>query len=201
MTLNQNKIGFKRFFHIVIMILILLLIIAVPESFAQRGGRSETPPLRERIFFGGSFGLQIGTITNIEVAPIVGLWVLPRLAVAVGPNYRFYKDPYFGRTNIYGGRGYTDIVLIKNINSIIPIGINMGIFLHAEDEYLSLESAFWKDPPYTSERFGVNTILVGGGISQPVGMKGSINLTLLWALNESVFDIYGNPEIRVSFTF
>ena len=199
MTLNQYRIDFKRILFAGLIILILSFIAAVPESSAQRG-RSDAPPLKERIFFGGSFGLQFGTITNIEASPIVGLWVLPRLAVAAGPNYRFYKDPS-GRTNIYGGRGYTDIVLIKDINSIIPIGLNMGIFLHAEDEYLSLESAFWKDPPYTSDRFSVNTILAGGGISQPLGMKGSINMMVLWALNESLYDIYGNPEIRVSFTF
>jgi hypothetical protein len=198
MTLNHYRTDFKKICY-VILINLSLVFIAVPETSAQRSG-SEVPPLKERLFFGGSFGLQFGTITNIEASPIVGLWVLPRLAVAAGPDYRFYKDP-IGRTSIYGGRGYTQIVLIRDINSIIPIGLNMGIFLHAEDEFLSLESAFWKDPPYTSDRFSVNTLLAGGGISQPLGRRGSINMMVLWTLNDSGYDIYGNPEIRVSFTF
>ncbi len=198
MSKNHYRTDLKRIYFTGLVILCLTLI-AVPETSAQIVG-SEAPPLKERIFFGGSFALQIGTITNIEASPIIGLWVLPRIAVAVGPNYRFYKDPG-GGTSIYGGRGYTQLVLIKDFNSIIPVGINMGLFLHAEDEFLSLESEFWKDPPYSSKRFSMNTILAGAGISQPVGMKGSINMMVLWALNASVYDIYGNPEIRVSFTF
>ena len=177
-----------------------LLILAAPVTSSQRS-RSEAPPIKERLFYGGSFGLQFGTITDIEVSPIIGFWVLPRLAVAAGPNYRFYKDPINGRTSIYGGRGYTQIVLIRDINSIVPVGINMGIFLHAEDEFLSLESEFWQNPPLISERFTVNTLLAGAGISQPIGRRSAINLIVLWALDDSVYDLYSNPEIRVSFTF
>ncbi len=162
--------------------------------------RKEAPPFMERLFFGGSFGLQFGSITNIEVSPVVGYWVLPRLAVAAGPNYRFYKDP-LGRTYIYGGRVYTEIVVIQDLNSIIPLGLNFGFFLHAEDELLSLESGFWKIPPYPSDRFYLNTCLAGVGMSQPMGRRSSMNLMVLWALNVPSYNIYGNPEIRFSFVF
>ncbi len=177
----------------------LFLLLAVQAASAQRE-RSEPPPLRERIFYGGSFGLQIGTITNIEASPIIGFWVLPRLAVAAGPNYRFYKDPT-GKTDIYGGRGYTEFVLINNINSILPIGLNMGIFFHFEDEFMSLDSEFWQISTSATTRYNINTLLAGAGISQPVGRRSSINMMVLWALNESEYDIYGSPEFRVSFIF
>lgn len=198
MSFNLYRTELKRIF-IAGLVIFCISLIAVREVSAQRG-KSEAPPLRDRFFFGGSFGLQLGTFTNIEASPIVGFWVLPRLAVAVGPDYSFYKDPG-DKTSIYGGRGYTEIVVVKDFNSIIPLGINLGLFLHLEDEFLSLESEFWKLPPYESNRFTVNTFLAGGGISQPVGLRGSINMMVLWALNESVYDIYGNPEFRVSFTF
>jgi len=198
MSINHYWTEFKRI-CITLLVILCISLIAVQEISAQRRN-SEAPPIRERLFFGGSFGLQLGTFTNIEVSPIVGFWVLPRLAVALGPDYSFYKDP-FDKTSIYGARGYTQIVLVKDFNSIIPLGINLGLFLHLEDEFLSLESEFWKLPPYDSERFTVNTFLAGGGISQPVGRRGSINMMVLWALNESVYDIYGSPEFRVSFTF
>src|SRR5664279_2012655 len=51
----------------------------------------ETPAFKERLFFGGNIGLMFGTITDIELSPIVGYWLLPRLAIAAGPEYRFYK--------------------------------------------------------------------------------------------------------------
>ncbi len=195
MVLNHYSADFRRLRFTAI----TLLLLAVQAASAQRS-RSEAPPLKDRLFYGGSFGLQLGTTTDIEASPIIGFWILPRLAVAAGPNYRFYKDP-MGRTDIYGGRGYSQFVVIKDINSIVPAGINMGIFIHFEDEFLSLESAFWQNPPLTSDRFTINTLLAGVGISQPVGRRSSINMMVLWALNDSVYDIYSNPEFRVSFIF
>lgn len=178
----------------------LLLACNIHSAVYGQKRKEEPPPLRERIFFGGNFGLQLGTYTDIQVSPVIGLWILPRLSVAAGPDYRFYKDPY-GRTNIYGAKGYMQFVVLQDIGSVIPIGGGLGIFLHIEDEFLSLESEFWKNPPFTSERFTINTILAGGGISQQIGRRSSINMMALWALNDSGYAIYGNPEIRVSFNF
>jgi hypothetical protein len=162
--------------------------------------REEPPPIKERLFYGGNFGLQFGTITDIEVSPVIGLWVLPRIAFAVGPDYRFYK--YFSeKTHVYGGKTYAEIILLRNINSVIPIGSNTNIIIHVEDELLNLESAFWKEPPYPYTRFYVNTVLAGGGLSQQIGRRSSLNFVVLWPLNESAYGIYSNPEIRISFLF
>lgn len=181
---------------------IALLLILLPAFCILSGQspRQETPPLSERIFFGGSFGLQFGTLTNIQVAPVVGLWLLPRLAVAAGPNYTYYKY-YDIKTSMYGGKIYTQFVLLKDLNNVIPVGLHTGIFLHLEDEFLSLESAFWKDPPYPSKRFNINTILFGGGISQQMGRRSSLNIMVLWALHDSGYSVYDNPEIRINFNF
>ena len=162
--------------------------------------KGDIPPLRERLFFGGDFGLQFGTITNIDLAPIIGLWVLPRVAVAAGPEYTYYAMKNFGSTSIFGGRVYTQLVLIQDINDIIPARIHLGLFLHAEDELQNLESDFWLDPQTDSGRFNVNTLLVGGGISQPMGRRGALNLIALWALDDP-YGLYSSPEIRISFTF
>ena len=100
----------------------VLFLFASTSIISGQKSREEPPPFKERLFFGGNFGLQFGTITDIQVSPVVGLWVLPRLAVAVGPDYRFYKYRY-DRTNIYGGKGYVQFVVIKDINSFLPIGL------------------------------------------------------------------------------
>lgn len=170
-------------------------------AFSQRLA-GDTPPLRERLFFGGEFGLQFGTITNIEIAPVVGLWVLPRLAVAAGPEYTYYATKHIGSTSIYGGRFYTQFVLVQDLNNIIPAGIHLGLFLHAEDEFQSLESEtpFWVNNSVDTERFNVNTFLVGGGISQQMGKRAALNLIFLWALDDK-YGLYSNPEIRISFVF
>jgi len=78
--------------------------------------------------------------------------------------------------------------------------LNMGIFIHFEDEFLSLDSGFWQIPS-AAKRYNINTLLAGAGISQPVGRRSSVNMMVLWALNEAEYDIYSSPEFRVTFTF
>ncbi len=200
---------------------ILLISVLVLMSFSLLSGQKSgeerfpfdqkdqegSPPFKERLFYGGSFGLQFGSITDIQVSPVIGYWLLPRLNVAVGPDYRYYKDQS-ARTTIYGGKGYMQFIVIQDVNSILPMGVHTGIFIHLEDELLSLKSAFWKPapsypytPPYTSDRFYVNTVLAGGGLSQQIGRRSSLNFMVLWALNDSGYNLYSKPEIRISFIF
>lgn len=184
--------------HTRVSFIIVLLFATLAATYGQRS-KEEAPPLRERLFFGGGLGLMFGTVTDIEVSPVVGLWVLPRVAIAGGPEYRFYKDPYFS-TSLYGGTAYTQFMVVRDINNFIPMGLHTGIFLQLQDEMLSLESSVW-DPNRTSNRFTVNTILGGAGISQMLGARASLNLAFLWPLNNKTYGLYSNPEIRISFNF
>jgi hypothetical protein len=178
---------------------LILLFVSLSNVYGQQT-RMDPPPLKERLFYGGSFGLQFGTITDIEFSPIIGIWVLPRLAAAAGPNFRYFKDPW-DRTTIYGGKTYVELVFLEDLDNIIPLGVHLGMYLHAEDEALSLESSFFKTTPNDSKRFMINTLLAGAGIRQQVSQRSSLNLTFLWALNNAGYGIYGNPEVRVSFIF
>ncbi len=183
--------------------LLVLLTIPVTVVLGQKT-KSEVPPLKERLFYGGSLGLQFGSVTDIDISPVVGLWLLPRLNVAAGPKYRFYKDPV-DRTDIYGLRAYAQFFFIRDLNNLIPLNVHLGFFIHAEDEYLSLQSAFWQSPPNDTKRIYRNTALGGVGLSEPIGRRASINLMVLWPLNDSFVDLlghlYSEPEIRFSFIF
>ena len=161
--------------------------------------KEDAPPLKDRLFYGGSFSLQLGSVTNIEVAPVIGLWVLPKIAVAAGPSYRFYKD-LAGKTDIFGGRSYVQLVIFRDIDKFIPLGIHTSIFLHCEDEMLSLDSEFWRNVIFRPKRFMINTVLAGAGISQQIGSRAFFNIMVLWAFNDSE-NIYNNPEIRIGFVF
>lgn len=181
-------------------IIITAIFLTWPAIVSSQKVNKDIPPLRERIFFGGEFGLQFGTYTDIELAPVIGLWLLPRVAVAAGPEYTYYAIKNYGSTSIFGARVYTQLVLIQDINNIIPAGIHLGLFVHAEDEIQSFESDFWNNTQAGSERFNVNALLFGGGISQPMGRRGALNIIALWALDDP-YEIYSTPEIRISFTF
>jgi hypothetical protein len=207
MILN-NKMGaiIHRVLLINILVFISFSIISGQKAKEEQlpfdqNEKDQAPPFKERLFFGGNFGLMFGTITDIQVSPVVGYWLLPRVAVAAGPDYRYFKELDVA-TSLYGGKSYVQLVVIQDLNSFIPMGVHTGIFLHAEDELLSLKSSFWKYPlPFTTDRFYVNTVLAGGGISQQIGRRSSLNFMILWPLNDSNYSIYSKPEIRVSFSF
>ncbi|NSW95853.1 MAG: hypothetical protein HPY62_14180, partial [Bacteroidales bacterium] len=172
---QKSRIVNYRYINFLVIFLGCAAILAGQEDNIEKRKKEEIPPLKERIFFGGSFGLQFGTFTDIQASPVIGLWVLPRVGVATGPNFRYYKDP-LDRTTIYGGRTYVQYVFLRDIASIVPLNIHLGLFLHGEYEILSLESSFFKYPPYDSERFLTKTFLAGGGINQPVGKRASVNI-------------------------
>lgn len=160
----------------------------------------DTPALKDRLFYGGNIALQFGTPTNIEIAPIIGIWVLPKLAVALGPSYMYYKDLNVS-ADIYGGRAYAQFVVIRDLDKFIPLGIHTSLCLHLEDEMLSLDSSLRDNTSSSAGRFMVNTVLGGLAISQQIGTRSSVNLMILWTLNDPGYQLYSNPEIRIGFAF
>jgi hypothetical protein len=187
----------KKGFLVVICLIWCVVSSGQDQVISQSQGR---PKLSERLFFGGSFGLQFGTITNIEVAPTIGIWLLPRVAVAAGPSFQYYKDP-FGKTAIYGGKTFLQLTLIQDLNNIIPIGLNAGIFVQGEYEGLSLERSFFTGIPEETGRLYYDSFLAGAGISQPTGKRSSMNITVLWCITDNSYGIYDKPEIRITFYF
>ena len=171
---------------------------------------------RDRLFFGGSFGLSIGSYTDIEISPHIGYYITPRWAAGIGVVYEYYNyrdhfiigpDPATGRliterfeSHIWGGRIFTNYVIVNNVNDWLPLGLHFRIFAHVEYEALSYEKRFFDY--FATGRELQNSILVGGGLRFPTGKRSSMNLTILWNLNSSINDVYGNgPVLRLSFNF
>ncbi len=173
--------------------------VTIPEN-----GKQRKRPVRKKLFFGGYMSLRFGTVTDIELAPIVGYQLTPRFSVASGVKYQYYSDRYYNYdTHIYGFKVFSRFNVIQDLNRIIPAGISMSIFIHAEYEGLSLESRYfdYSNQFPGQERFWLNTILVGGGIRQPIGPKAGIYFSILWNLNDNVNSIYSNPIMRIGFSF
>jgi hypothetical protein len=194
----------KRSPHIFIFIILLVWLTAgVLEA-----QREEPAGFMDKLFLGGNFGLQIGTVTNIEISPLVGYHITTRLAGGVGARYEYYKDSrnYFPfipfKTNIYGGSVFSRYMVIQDLNRLIGLGPSSGIFAHTEYEILSLERKYFEVPATLQEgRFYLHSVLAGGGLYQPVGRRSAFTLAVLWNLNQTASSPYTNPIIRVGFHF
>jgi hypothetical protein len=182
-----------------------LLLLFISLTFSLVAQDEETTDRKGKFFFIPEIWLSFGTRTYIDLAPMVGYHVMNRLALAIGPHYIFqtqnanayYQNSY--QTHAYGLKGFARFSLITNAEEFLPINLFSELFVHVEYEGLSLEKAYYV-PPYTEEgRFVYNGFLVGGGLSQRVGMHNSVSFTVLWDINEMTVSPYSNPIFRVGF--
>lgn len=140
---------------------------------------------------GGNFGLLLGSVTYVDISPIIGYRLKPYLIPGAGITYIYYSDNVYGyNTNIYGGRVFLRGIVLENF------------LLHGEYEILSFKYPGYLVP---EGRVAVPRLLLGGGISSPIGNKSRLTLLLLYNVLDGVsyrqkYPIYmPNPDIRVGF--
>ncbi len=174
--------------------LLLLLLIGVSNGFAQFEGEDDyvnTPPPRtqqgskesfsDKVFVGGGLGLQFGDITRVELSPIVGYKITERFHSGVGFTYTYFEDSRVNySTNIVGGSVFSRFLITDNI------------FAHAEYEALNGQ---WE---FDREAYFINSIFIGGGFMQRFGNSFAA-IMLLYNINDSAFNPYTNPVIRMNF--
>jgi hypothetical protein len=178
---------------------VVAIALAISPVLLSQEVENEKPPLSQRLFFGGSFGLQLGTVTNIQIAPVGGVWLLPRLNIAAGPSFQYYHYDNFS-TAIYGGRTYSQFMFLQDLNNVIPLGVHLGFYLQGEYEGLSLERSVFVSDTATG-RVYQGTWLGGIGISEPVGPRSAIDVEFMWTLSGDKYQVHESPEFRVMLMF
>jgi hypothetical protein len=161
-----------------------------PEKGRDKEAEQEDLRLIDRLYTGGSFGLQFGTYTNISLLPILGYRVTDKFSIGAGAVYHFSKYNRLSFSS-YGARGFTQLELFN-----IGEGAVLG---HAEVEYLNTkyEDAFGN---ISEGRKNLALPLVGVGYRQRLGTKASVDMLLLYNMNENVLgNPYNNPVFRVGF--
>ena len=171
----------------------LAVILFLQTAYAQMEdvNMQKKSDFKSHLFFGGGFGLQFGSVTLIELSPLVGYKVTPKLGIGLSPTYKYYsyKNAYYSSSrlenNVYGGSIFARYMIFENI------------FAHAE-----YESLFYniKVPGYPIDMRQYNSFLVGGGYRQQISANAAMNLMVLWNLNDTPDSPYTNPIIRIGVT-
>jgi len=141
-----------------------------------------------KLFFGGGFGLQFGSVTLIEISPLVGYSLTPKLGIGLSPTYKYYKyNDYYGNieTNVFGGSIFARYLIFQSV------------FAHVEYESLFYNT---KEPAYPTYMQQFNSFFVGGGYNQSIGGNSAMYLLVLWNLNDTPNSPYSNPVFRIGFS-
>lgn len=195
-----------------------LIIIGTFLSFlVQAQTAQKQSSFADRLMFEGIVGLQLGTITAIEVSPLVGYRVTDNFVTGLGFTYQYskYKRFYLNtetnqladrKVNILGGRVFARYYFKDWFEGFLE-----GLFAHTEFEYLSYSLNFRVNAngkyvdifgvPYERGAQSVNVpgVLVGGGLIQPVGGRTYVSILILYNLNETKDTPYSNPIFRMGF--
>ena len=172
------------------MIWIVGLLVCSVAVFGQEADQDVHWELSPKLIMGGSFGLQLGTITQIEVSPIVGWKLMDPVHIGVGGRYLFFKDfRYDISQSVYGGSSWIRFAVLKSV------------FLQAEYEVLSVAEYDYSQMRYTGRRNLVEGILVGGAYRQEFGKRSAVNMIFLWNIELKPETPYANPVIKIEYNF
>lgn len=169
-------------------LIFIVTISASAQSLRDFNQQAPSGKLGDRIWIGGNVGLQFGSQTLIQIAPLIGYKVTEKLMAGVTGNYIYYKvtQPDYS-TSIYGGGIFARYFVIENL------------YLHTEYEVLNLEVPNIYGAGY--RRTNVTSVLIGGGYRQWISDRAGLDLMLLWNINQSRYSPYQNPIIRLGFIF
>lgn len=197
-TLNTNIMLRVFLPQSVLSILFFLFLIQFPGNImAQDLIKDENKPqtFKEKIFYGGSLGLQFGNLTLVDLSPMIGYKLTSRIGIGVSPTYKYYKykgydflgNSYSQQSHVLGAGLFGRVLIFDNI------------FAHAEYEYLTYRS---KDLTGTGlpETTEYTSVLVGAGYREQIASNAYMYLLLLWNLNETIDSPYTNPVIRAGFS-
>ncbi|NDK55431.1 hypothetical protein GWO68_05845 [Pontibacter sp. BT213] len=161
-----------------------------PEVVKPQDEQEEEEPQEfiDKLYFGGSFGLQFGSYTNITLLPIIGYRVTDKFSVGTGIVYHFISDGGVSLHN-YGGRAFTQL-------EVVNIG-DGALLAHAEVEALSRQY-LRVYPNYTYDKLRKTLVMpmFGVGYRQRISEKASFDLLLLYNMNDDPVNPYSNPVIR-----
>lgn len=144
---------------------------------------------KSKLVFGGSFGLQFGDYTVINVSPQIGYNFSKYYTLGAGIGYTYYKDKYYDYSG-YKHNYKSSYATVNVFGRFYPIDF---IVLSVQPEM----SYMWRSYNGYSENKGVPSVLVGGGLRLG-GMMAMIQYDVVQDRNSPYSD---NIFYTVGYTF
>lgn len=147
--------------------------------------RKDPRPIGERLWFGGGIGLSFGTVTAVQLDPLVGYKVdqAGKFSVGVGGSYWYFRDNRFVPPYDFKAYGYRTFSRYRFIEQA---------FAHVEFLNMNVEGNRLSPFSELRPRIWVPHLLVGGGYVQSLGGRSAIYLQVLFDVLQDPNSIYAN---------
>ncbi len=177
----------KSLFYKILLILVFTISVNTISAQYYESQKKKTTSNRDKIFFGGGLGLQFGTLTIIDIKPLIGYKVTDRFHLGLELTYSYIKNNTNQfETDIYGASVFAKYYIYE------------GFFAQTQIEALNVEVL---DVNNNISRMWLDNYYIGAGYLQKFGGRGGMYIMALWNLNQSEYSLYSNPLISIGFTF
>ncbi|MBP7464236.1 MAG: hypothetical protein KA793_07850 [Bacteroidales bacterium] len=184
-----------------IRLLVLTTFFLFPVCFLHAQYLEDSPTPKQRIFYGGNFGMNFGTVTVLDISPEIGYRISNRLSAGLGATYIYYRDNVSDEVfNIWGLRQFASFTLIKDFSNILPFGTETGgLLLYGELNSMNLYNSFLN--PSEPGRYWVVSPLAGPAYQLRIGARSYMLIMLLYNFNETTRSPLDNPVFRITLQF
>jgi len=145
-------------------LVLFLLISAIGLSaIAQDNENSNSlkdTPFKERLYVGGDLGLSFGSITFININPIVGYRIDKKWSAGIGAKYIYYRERFPEYNWEYSNYMYGGSVFARYL-------LGKSLLAQAEFESLNAESRDFLSPTWTRKWVPIG--FLGAGYRQGIG--------------------------------
>ena len=142
-----------------------------PEPPTEPAPESPAKPkssVRSKFFFGGGVGAAFGAVDYVEIAPLVGFRVAPRVDLGVQPFYRWTNASYYSTTD-YGTRLFARVRIVSSF------------FAEADFQFTSYEYPYeYPNGSIGTTRASNSAFLAGAGYTVPLGRSAGLYFSALY---------------------
>lgn len=143
----------------------------------------DTRPMAERLWFGGSMLFSFGTVTYVQLDPMVGYKVdqKGKLMVGTGPSFWYFEDRRFTPSRSFTGYGYRIFSRYRFIEQA---------YAHAEFLNFNIDGARNELFGPLDRRIWVPHLLLGAGYVQRMGDRSGVFAQVLFEVLQDPNSIY-----------
>jgi hypothetical protein len=151
---------------------------------------------KEKLFFGGNFGLSFGSsYTLVNVSPQVGYRFNRYVAAGTGVNFIYSSSKFFGFRENYGVAG------LNIFGRFYPIE-QAFIQVQPEANYTWGKQKYDGGTEFKLDGKIVPSLLAGAGVAIPIGQRGAMLVMVQYDVLQQDRSPYGNKAfVSIGFNF
>ncbi len=160
------------------------------DSLIQKKGGFQ----KEKLFYGGNLGLSFGSITYINLSPLIGYRFSDLFAAGLQVNGLYESARYKNLSNRTTRKERYGMVGLGVFGRVYPIP---QLFLHIQPElnYVMGKVKYYDPPAEDNYHKMVPAFLAGGGYSQKIGPNSAFVIMILYDVLQDESSPYGSKPI------